>query len=75
MIRQAPRTPRVTNQMSMTGPKMPPILFVPLCWIQNRQARMAHAIAGMNGVKAGLIASKPSAAPRTDMAGVMIPSP
>ena len=37
-----PRAPVTTNQISMTGPNMPPIQDVPLRWIMNNRARISH---------------------------------
>ena len=72
-----PRAARVANQTSITGPNTAPMRFVPLCWTQKSPARTTQAIhITTEGVKrSGLIAMNPSAAPSTEIAGVMIPSP
>ena len=39
-IPTTPRMPATMNQISMTGPNMPPIQDVPLRWMRNNTARM-----------------------------------
>jgi hypothetical protein len=40
-IPTTPRTPATMNQISITGPNMPPIKDVPLRWMRNKMTRIA----------------------------------
>ncbi len=71
----APSAPSATNQARHTGPKKAPTDAVPWRWIQNSPIRMASEIGTMNGCSSGDSTSRPSTAPSTDTAGVIIPSP
>ena len=65
----------VTNQTTIIGPKTRPTLAVPRFWTRNSANRMATVIGTTNVRSAGVTTSRPSTAPRTEIAGVMMPSP
>ena len=70
-----PRRARVANQTSMTGPNTVPIREVPRFWKRKRSTRTAIVIGSTYGFSPGAAISTPSTAERTDIAGVMAPSP
>ena len=59
----------------MIGPNAPPILAVPNRCTENRASRMATAIGRMKGLSADVATFTPSSALKTEMAGVIAPSP
>jgi hypothetical protein len=63
------------NHSTITGPKTAPRRAVPVRWIANSATRMITAIGTMNGCSAGAMTPRPSTAPSTVIAGVIIPSP
>jgi hypothetical protein len=68
-------TAMATNQTNITDPKAYPIHDVPLDWIANRSSTMATARGTMYGSKTGVTMLRPSSADRTEIAGVIAPSP
>jgi hypothetical protein len=40
----SPRSPSITNQNSMNGPKIRPIQPVPMRWTENKATRMTSVI-------------------------------
>ena len=72
---QAPSTPRTTNHRSITGPNSRPTFAVPRDCSMNNATRMTSDSGTTSGVKAGVIADRPSTALITVMAGVMMASP
>jgi hypothetical protein len=73
-----PRTPRmamVLNQTVMTGPNMLPIFAVPCFCSAKRAVSIRAAIGHTQWLNAGAATERPSTAPSTEIAGVMIPSP
>jgi hypothetical protein len=73
-----PRTPRIAmvmNQASMMGPKMPPMNPVPLRCTMKSPTRIRSVSGTMIGVSAGASTLSPSKALRTEIAGVIAPSP
>ena len=65
----------VANQTTMIGPNSRPMLAVPRRWIANNATRIASVTGTMKPAKAGAASFSPSIAERTEMAGVMTPSP
>ncbi len=65
----------VTNQTTMMGPKMPPIRAVPRFCTQKRPMRIATVSGTTAGFSLSVPTSRPSTALKTEMAGVMTPSP
>ncbi len=63
------------NQTVVTGPNTAPIRAVPRCWTENRTTMIVRLIHSTHGARAGVATAKPSMAPSTEIAGVMIPSP
>jgi hypothetical protein len=74
-IRPRPAAAITENQTTMIGPKTRPITWVPKRWIANRPARMAIVIGSTIDSRLGSTTSTPSTAERTEIAGVMMPSP
>ncbi len=64
-----------TNQHSITGPNILPIVPVPRDWMRNNSIRIATVIGTTAGPSAGASPFNPSTALRTEMAGVIAPSP
>ncbi len=75
MIERTPSTAMVTNQTSVIGPKAVPTRAVPKRWNMNSPKRITSVIGTTRWTSAGLPTSSPSTALRTEMAGVMTPSP
>jgi len=65
----------VMNQRSMMGPKVLPTFAVPRLCSANNATRIRTAIGMVYGLKIGVATFRPSTALRTEMAGVMMPSP
>ncbi len=59
----------------MTGPKALPIRDVPIGWMANSATSMATVAGRIMALASGKTISNPSSAERTEMAGVMAPSP
>ena len=59
----------------MTGPKNMPTRAVPLRWIEKSATMITIAIGSMNGCRCVVMMSRPSTAPSTEIAGVIMPSP
>ncbi len=57
------------------GPKTPPMLAVPRLCTQTSAIRMTTVSGTMAGVSRLVATPRPSTALRTEMAGVMTPSP
>ena len=74
-LQTSPSTARVANQSSMTGPKMAPIPAVPRRWKTKSTTRIAIVMGTTKGSKNGVATCSPSTALRTEMAGVIMPSP
>ncbi len=70
-----PRSPRTTNQTSMTGPNTRPMAATPLCWTRNRPTRITSVIGTTYGPSDGASTFRPSIAESTEIAGVIAPSP
>ncbi len=70
-----PKTAITTNQTAITGPKTDPTPPVPLFWKRKSPTRMAIVIGTTKYANASVATFSPSTALRTEMAGVMIPSP
>ena len=64
-----------TNQTIITGPKNFPMSAVPRFWKKKSKKRMMQVRGIMKGLEASVATSNPSTAERTEIAGVMIPSP
>ena len=64
-----------TNHASMTGPNSRPTFAVPRLWMRNSPMMMTTVTGTTYGAKSGVATFKPSTAPSTEMAGVMMPSP
>ncbi len=73
-IQGTPRAPITTNHTSMTGPNIAPIRAVPRFCTTKSPTRMTSAIGTTNGRNTGVATSRPSIAPSTVMAGVIMPS-
>lgn len=65
----------MTNQRASTGPKKAPTRPEPNGWTRNSPTRIATVIGTTNGLKSGVATVSPSTALRTEIAGVMTPSP
>ena len=63
------------NQPSMIGPKIPPMKAAPFFWTANRASRMTTVSGTTTGARTGASTFRPSRALRTEIAGVMAPSP
>ena len=59
----------------MIGPNTLPTRSVPCRWNMNSTNRIASVIATTYCLNSGVATSSPSIAPRTEIAGVMTPSP
>ncbi len=70
-----PSTPMARNHTTITGPNSRPIRCVPWLWMANRPTRMPNVTGRMNAAKPGAASFNPSIADRTEIAGVMTPSP
>ena len=64
----------MTNQTTMTGPNRRPTLPVPRDWSAKSPTRMT-SVAGTTKFAASGLNFSPSIAERTEIAGVMTPSP
>ena len=74
----SPSTPRLRNHTAVMGPKSLASPAVPRDWTMNRAIRMPAAIGTIKGsIEAPTPGASctPSMADRTEMAGVMMPSP
>ena len=65
----------VLNQTTITGPKSLPISPVPRRWIAKSATRMAQVSGTTRCDSRGLTFASPSTALRTEIAGVITPSP
>ena len=65
----------LTNQMSVIGPKNRPIPSVPRRWSENKMSKISNVVGTTACVSVGEINAKPSTADKTEIAGVMTPSP
>jgi hypothetical protein len=65
----------VVNQTTITGPKSLPTSPVPSRWIEKSATRMAQVSGSTSGDSRGLATASPSTALRTEIAGVITPSP
>ena len=63
------------NQISMNGPNIPPMNPVPLRCIRKTPIRIATVIGTTAWASDGASTFNPSTALRTEIAGVMAPSP
>ena len=64
------------NHATMTRPNTAPTLAVPRRWNMNSAIRMRLDTMGTtHGGSSGAATAMPSTAPRTEIAGVMTPSP
>ena len=70
-----PRTANVVNHTNMMGPKTFPTAPVPRFCTRNKHRRMAMAMGMTQSANPFETSSKPSTADRTEIAGVMTPSP
>ena len=75
LICQTPVAASTANQTRMIGPKALPTRRVPWRWTRNRPIRMPTEIGTTQVLSAGATTSSPSAAPSTEIAGVMTLSP
>ena len=75
MMPAIPSSPSTTNQTSITGPNTRPMAATPLCWTRNSPTRMTSVIGTTYGPSAGASTFTPSIADRTEIAGVIAPSP
>ena len=75
MTRRRPAAAMTANQTTITGPKRRPMTWVPKRWIAKRAARTAIVIGRTSDSRLGTATFTPSTAERTEIAGVMIPSP
>ena len=75
MIPLTPRTAIEMNQTAVRGPKIAPIPAVPCRCTANTAEMMMTAIGTTHCCSAGAAILRPSTAPSTEMAGVMMPSP
>ena len=64
-----------TNQTMMTGPNSQPMVPDPYRWSTNRPIRIPTDSGTTRCESPGCATSKPWSEPRTEIAGVMIPSP
>ena len=65
----------VRNHTTITGPKNAPIRAVPWPWMRKRPAMTPIESGITNGLKTGVATSRPSIAPSTVIAGVIMLSP
>jgi len=63
------------NQISMTGPNMPPMNEVPLRCTMKRAMRMTTVMGTTKRSRCGAYTLMPSMALNTEIAGVIAPSP
>ena len=70
-----PSTAIVANHDTMTGPNSPPTRWVPYCWMKNSPQMMATESGTTYGSASGVTTWSPSMALRTEIAGVIMPSP
>ena len=63
------------NHPSMTGPKIRPMKLVPCFCITNSPTRMAMVSGTTAGASEGASTFNPSIALKTEIAGVIAPSP
>ena len=70
-----PSTAIATNQTTMIGPKRRPTLSVPYFWITKMPTMIVSDSGSTYGSKSGVATVRPSIAPSTVMAGVIMPSP
>ena len=75
ITRQRPRAPKTKNQSSITGPKMPPMNFVPRYWNRKSPNRITQERGTTRCSTSGQTSLMPSTAPRTVIAGVITASP
>ena len=73
--RPSPATAITVNQSTITGPKTRPILWVPKRWIPKTTTRIAIVTGTTIDSRLGVTTFTPSTAERTEIAGVIIPSP
>ena len=66
---------RVANQSTITGPNITPTRWVPKRCTRNRPSSTPTEIGSTHDLSAGATTSRPSAAPSTEIAGVMTLSP
>ena len=64
-----------TNQASITGPKILPMKPAPFFWTMKSPIRMTIVNGTTAGASDGASTFKPSIALKTEIAGVMAPSP
>ena len=74
-IHGAPAAAMLTNHMSVAGPNTAPTSLVPRRWTRKSPARIATVTGSTQVASAGAATSSPSTALRTEIAGVMTPSP
>ena len=74
-MRPRPAAAMTPNQTTITGPKTRPITWVPKRWIAKRAASTAIVIGSTSESRLGTATFTPSTAERTEIAGVIIPSP
>jgi hypothetical protein len=70
-----PSAASAMNHPSITGPKIRPMNPVPCFCITNSPTRIAMVIGTTAGVSEGASTFKPSIALKTEIAGVIAPSP
>ena len=70
-----PSAPMVRNHSTITGPKKAPTRAVPWLWMRNRPAITPIVIGITNELNTGVATSRPSIAPSTEIAGVIMLSP
>ena len=71
----SPAAAMVANQTTITGPKTRPMRWVPKRWIANSTSTIAIVSGITIECRLGAATFSPSAAERTEIAGVIIPSP
>jgi hypothetical protein len=74
-ISMPPSTAKVMNHIAMIGPNHAPIRAVPTRWMAKSPASITMLIGTTKVCSAGAMTSRPSTAPSTVMAGVIMPSP
>ncbi len=70
-----PSTAIVVNQTTITGPKTLPTSPVPRFWIAKSAIKMPQVSHRTYGANLGLTTLSPSTALKTEIAGVITPSP
>lgn len=70
-----PVTASIANHSTITGPNQRPTTAVPNRCTRNSATSTTRAAGTTQGVSAGVITLRPSIAPSTEMAGVMMLSP